>query len=235
MSFNITHRMAIRRPSLIVNCGYARVCIYVNSDPNQYGRYSRLNIDIANRSDKFRSQFSPLSTYGIPEDYFTPTSNDYCSQFDRDCTKILDGFKLKFRGETGLNRESYLHKFSEVKWSELAQSEKEQHTLSTCTRCFEVHEAHQCSFPLKPIYHPEPVLKVDQAALQCQGVRAFTTNVVSELERVYSIEGSSFTNALLQERSLQLERKKTSSEKRKEKREIQRVITKKVRVQPLPC
>lgn len=221
--------MAIRRPSLVLNCGYARVCIYENSDPKRNGRNARQDIDIACRCEKFQSQFGTLPTYGVPQDYFTPTGKDRNFPFDRDCTKILDGFRSKFRGDMGLSRESYLLEFSVEKWYELAQSEKKQHTLSSCTRCFELHEVHQWSFPLKPVYHPEPVVRVDQAALQRQGVRAFTTNILSELNRVYSSEASSsFSDALLKDRSLRLERKKTGSENRKEKRKMQRVITKKV-------
>ena len=134
---HVPHRMAIRRPSLIVNCGYARVCIYANSNPNHTGCNARRDIDIARRSQKFQEQFGTLPTYSIPEEYFTPTSADHLTQFDRDCTKILDGFhRMKFRG--GLNRESYLTRFSLAEWCELALSEKEQHTMSRCTRCFQL-------------------------------------------------------------------------------------------------
>ena len=231
MSLINTHRMAFRRrPSLILNCGYARACVYVNSDPKRRGRNARRNIDTACRSEKFLSQFGSLPTYGIPEEYLTPTGRDHRSQLDRDSNKILDGFDSRFRG--GLSREAYLTTFSLAKWSELAQSEKEQHTLSSCKRCFEQHEALQCSFPPKPVYHPEPVepvVTVDEAALERQGVRVFTANIVSELNRVYSSKAStSFADALVQDRSLRLVRKKTSSENRKEKRAMQRVITQKV-------
>lgn len=213
--------MAIRRPSLIVNCGYARVCIYQNSDPSRNGRNARQNIDIEQRSDKFRSQFSTvLPTYGVPDGYFEPTAGkNHCSQFDRDCVKILDGFRSKFRSETGLSREVYHHEFSLLNWSQLPPLEQTQHTLSNCTRCFELHKEHQLSFPLKPVYQPEPVITVNHEALQQQGLTAFTSNVLSELNRVYDNEaGSSFTNALVQNKSLQLEHKKTSAEKIKEKR-----------------
>ena len=108
-------------------------------------------------------------------------------------------------------------------------SEKIKHTLSNCTQCFEVHKDHQCSFPLKPIYYPKPVINVDKEASQHQGVKTFTTSVLAELNKVYTDEvNSSFTDALLQNKSLRLERKKTSTEKRKEKRELHRDVTKKV-------
>ena len=133
----IVHSMAIRRASLIMNCGYARVYIYENSNPSRKGRNARRNIDIKQRSDQFRSQFC-TPTYSIPDEYFTPTSKDHCSLFDRDCTKILDGFRMKFPSKKGHSRESYLDEFSFLKWSELEMSEKIKHTLSNCTQCFEV-------------------------------------------------------------------------------------------------
>lgn len=233
--------MAIRRASLIINCGYARVCIYQNSNPSRNGRNARQNIDNIERSDKFRFLFSTHPTYGIPDSYFTTTGNNRHSQFDRDCSKILDGFQSKFRTETGLSRESYLQEFSFLKWSELPTSEKTQHTLSNCIRCFELHKEHQCSFPLKPVYHPDPVIVVDQETLQRQGVKAFTTKVLSELNRVYTNEtSSSFTDALLQDKSLQLQRKKQAVKKGRKKescteRSLRRSQSVFLRMQQSPC
>ncbi len=148
---------------------------------------------------------------------------------------------MKFRAELGFSRESYLVEFSSVKWSELARSEKEKHTLSSCTQCFELHEALQRSFPLKPVYHPEPVVVVDQIALQRQGARAFTTNVLSELNRVYGSEtSSSFTDSLLKEKSLNLERKRTQTEKGGKRERYRKQLQTKLasallRVQLLQC
>lgn len=218
--------MAIRQPSLIVNCGYARVCIYQNSDPSRKGRNARKNIDTGQRSDKFQSQFSTtLSTYGIPDGYFEQTGKDHSSQFARDSAKILDGFRLKFPSESGLSREV---EFSFQKWSKLPVSEQVQHTLSKCTRCFEVHKVYQLAFPLKPHFHPDPVLVVNHEALQQQGLKLFTSNVVTELNRVYNEASSSFRDALIQSKSLQLEHKKSSAEKRKQKRKIEKAVTEKI-------
>lgn len=52
---------------------------------------------------------------------------------------------------------------------------------------------------------------------------------MSELNRVLSDEvGSTFTEALLQNKSLRLERKKNSTEKRREKRQLHREVTHKI-------
>ena len=75
----------------------------------------------------------------------------------------------------------------------------------------------------------KPVVTIDHDAFQELGIREFTTNVVAELNRVYSDGAStSFTNALVGNKSIGLERRKTSNEKRKEKRAVERAVTKKV-------
>lgn len=139
----------IRRVSLIVNCGYARVSIYENSNPARNGRNARQTIDTTERLTEFKAQFS-THQYGFPDDYFEPHIKDP-SMFDRDCSKILKSFSLKFRSECGFSRETYLQTFSSLKWSHLPASEKKQHTFSNCVRCSELHMDHQLSFPLKPL------------------------------------------------------------------------------------
>ena len=136
--------------ALIVNCGYARVCIHQNSSPESTGRRARESIDTSKRMINFKEQFS--GTYNFPEGYFTVSDGHNRTQFDRDCNKILDGFRFKF-----LDRESYLTTFSNYsKWCELSVAEKKLHTLTKCARCYELHQKSQISFPLKPIYHHKP-------------------------------------------------------------------------------
>lgn len=161
----------IRQVALVINCGYARACIYNNSMPTRTGRYARQEIDTQTRLTRFRSHCSTYSD--IPEGYFEARFKDNWSQFDRDCSKILDGFKSKFRSEIGLSRQSYLQAFSLSKWSELSSTEKNQHTLSKCTRCYESHEELQRSYPLKPFYQPEtiPIVKLNVESMQQQGVK----------------------------------------------------------------
>ncbi len=219
--------MAIQYASHIINCGYARVCIYQNSDPSRRGKNARQGINFSEREEKFKAQFTH-PTYSIPANYFTPNNKDHhrC-QFDRDCAKILDGFKMKFM--IGNSKESYLREFSLQKWAELSSSEKEQHTMNKCTQCFELHHSHQLHFPMKPVYHPKPVIAVDTNSLHRQGVQVFTSNVVSELNQVFTSEvDSTFTEALLQCKPLRLEQKKNSSENRHQKRQLHREVTKKI-------
>ena len=109
----------IRRVSLVINCGYARVCVYQNSNPHRVGQHARQFIDIPKRAINFRTQFS---TYHFPENYFKESGKNRTTQFDRDCNKILDGFKAKFSGR--MDRESYLTNFSHSKWCELPAEEK---------------------------------------------------------------------------------------------------------------
>ena len=57
----------------------------------------------------------------------------------------------------------------------------------------------------------------------------FTSKALSKLNTIYEKEAAtSFTDALLRDRSIGLERKKTPYEKKKEKRNIQRELVSKV-------
>lgn len=183
------------------------------------------------RAEKFQYQFTAPATYGIPNGYFVPTGKDHTSQFDRDCSKIVDGFSMKFKGHSKEfnSHLSYLDEFSIEKWSELSLLEKSQHTMSECIRCFTIHKIPQQQFPLNPQYNPHPSVTINRAHFQQQGVKAFTTSLVSDLNQEYVSEANcSFTDALLQDRSFRLERKKTSGERRREKRQVHREVTKKV-------
>lgn len=197
----------IRHVSDMINCGYARANIYDNS-PTQRGCNGRENIDIMERARKFRSQFNDCRDYGIPEGYFEPRGKDGTSQFDRDCSKILNGFTtLKWPRST--DKEAYLAKFSTKNWSELPTAEKGTHTMSKCVRCYENAREHQESFPLKPLYQAQPVLVFDRCALKRQGTKKFTCNALAELNSVYRDEtNTTFRDALLKDKSLGLENKK---------------------------
>ena len=114
----INYSMAcIRWVSLILNCGYAHVCIYQNSTPCQAGQlYTRSSIDISQRELNFRTEFT---TYSFPDKYFEKRTKDGTSQFERNCNRILDGFNHKFRG-----RDSYLATFSHSKWCALSATKR---------------------------------------------------------------------------------------------------------------
>lgn len=100
--------------------------------------------------------------------------------------------------------------------------------MSNCNRCFEVHKSSQLSFPLKPVYYNDPVVTIDQEALQRQGIKKFTTNVLTELNRVYTNQAStSFIDAVTANSST-LEKRKGYRVRRKEKINMQRELTKKV-------
>ena len=216
----------VRRVALIVNCGYARVCIYQNSNPQRTGKHARQTIDTSKRIINFRQQFSAI--YRFPDGYFDVRDKNNMTQFDRDCNKILDGFKSKF--PVVGNRESYLNTFSYSKWCELSVNERKQHSLSKCARCFELHQNSQLSFPLKPTYHHnEPIITVNQDAVKKLGIKKFATSVLTELNRVCENEAStSFTDALVSINSSGLEKKKGKRDKRREKVKLQKEFTKKV-------
>lgn len=196
--------------------------IYRNSNPERTGKHARQAIDVSRRQSSFKDQFSGI--YSFPENYFSVYSKSNTTKFDRDCNRILDGFKSKFL--VGGDRESYLNTFSHSKWCELPLAERRQHSLSECARCYELHKERQHSFPLKPDYHHKPLVTVDQDAMKRLGVKKFTTGVLTELNRVYEVEAStSFTDALVKNNSSGLEKKKDLKEKRREKLKLQKEFT----------
>ena len=216
--------MALCPVALAVNCGYARVCIYRNSNPGRSGPSARESIDTSQRATNFKMQFGSNC---LPEDYFSVSGYKNMTKFERDCNKILDGFKSRFL--QGGDKESYLETFSHSKWCELSVAERNLHSISKCVRCFELHKESQHSFPLKPTYIHKPMVTVDQDALQRLGVKKFTAGLLTELNQVYEAEAStSFTDALVQIKSSGLEKKKSQKEKRKEKAQMQKELTKSV-------
>ena len=173
----------VRQVALIVNCGYARVCIYQNSNPKGTGKQARQTIDTSEKIINFRGQFSGI--YCFPDGYFDVRDENNMTQFHRDCNKILDGFKSKF--PIGANRESYLNTFSHSKWCELSVNERKQHSLSKCARCFELHQNSQLSFPLKPTYHhKEHIVTTNEDALKKLGVKKFTTGLLTDCARMHA-------------------------------------------------
>ena len=220
---------AIKYVSLQVNCGYARVNIYTNSRKTNMGCLARKGVDRGRRALSFKSQFNGFPEYGIPEQYFDENSSSRLSPFDKACDKILDGFTSKWRSDLEVNREAYLTKFSLEKWADLTDTEKRRHTLGNCGRCSELHQVYQQCFPLKPIYKPTSAVCIDRKALQQQGTKKFTRKALSELNKIYEEETStSFADALVVDRSIGLERKKSQYEKKKEKRKVQREVVAKV-------
>ena len=213
-----------RQVGLVVNCGYARVCIYLNSNPEGRGQHARQSIDTLRRATNFREQFS---SFCLPESYFKVSEKKKTSQFDRDCQRIVDGFRSKF--PFGTNRDSYLETFSNSKWYGLSVEERNRHSLSNCVRCFEVHREIQECFPLRPFYHHKPLVTLDQEAFQRLGVKNFTSGLLTELNQVYKAEAStSFADALVETKTLGLEKKKSKKDMRQEKIKMQKELARSV-------
>ena len=144
--------MAVRRVSLIINCGFARTSIYVHS-PVSTGRQARQQMDKADRAKKFKAQFSscPLYMHGNENTNMEQKGKDGRSLFDRDCDKVLDSFKMKWH--TANDKNEYIQHFAKERWTKLSTDEKQKHSLSNCTRCYDKHLKQQDSYPLKLCLH----------------------------------------------------------------------------------
>ena len=210
----------------VVNCGYARVCIYENSNPDRgTGRKARQDIDISKRSTHFRERFT--GTYSFPEGYFDVADKNGKTPFNRHCDKILDGFGAKFLA--GGTRESYVTTFSHSNWCKLPVVERKKHTMGKCKACFMLHKDSQLSFPLKPQFEFKPLLSVDEDAVAILGEKRFTSGILSELDVVFAAGLSkSFADCASKNKSSGLEKRKSQKEKRRDKIKAQKDFTKAV-------
>ena len=95
--------------------------------------------------------------------------------------------------------------------------------LSKCGRCYELYFDYQRAFPLKPFYEHKVVIQLDTQALRREGVKNFTTRVLSEINTAYKQQvGITFTNAISEINTTGLELKKTGYAKVKAKRQTER-------------
>ena len=90
------------------------------------------------------------------------------------------------------------------------------HTMINCVRWS--YAQYQQVFPLKPFYQPKPIVQIDTDAMKRQGTKKFTSNVVSTVFTEQT--NMTFCEALLKDKSLGLENKKSQYEKRKEKKRV---------------
>ena len=76
---------------------------------------------------------------------------------------------------------------------------------------------------------PNPIVQIDTDVMKKQGTKKFTSNVISELDSVFTQQTNiTFREALVKDMSYGQERKKIQYEKKKEKRELERKFTKQV-------
>ena len=75
-------------------------------------------------------------------------------------------------------------------------------------------------FPLKPFYQPKPIVQIDTDAMKRQGAKIHLKHGFSTRLGVYRTDQHDmmFREALLKDKSLGLENKKSQYEKRKDKR-----------------
>ena len=113
----------IHRASLAINCGYARVSVYDTSQPEQHtGRNSRETVNREKRIAAFKKHFN---THDCPEKYFEVNgAKDGRSQFERDCSRIMDGFTSKFLSGARGDKTGYLDTFSLGMWYQLSVEER---------------------------------------------------------------------------------------------------------------
>ena len=59
-------------------------------------------------------------------------------------------------------------------FDELNNDEKEQHTMTQCSRCSENYFEYQHDFPFKPTFQPKPVVQINEKVMNTQSLKDFT-------------------------------------------------------------
>ena len=206
---------------LAVNCGYARVAIRTLSEIEKGKQHT--NINQAIRKQKFREMFAMPAFQGSGPEY---CENQHSrSLFDRHCKEILAMFAKNWKNRD--TRQTYLTVFSVEKWKMLSASEKERHSLSNCKECARNYSEFQQAFP-GPTFTLSPsdtairsfiseVKTANQMAKSTE--KATTSEVLTTLSSTYESEfGESFTTALLKLPNIQVQRKPTDAEKKKNRK-----------------
>ena len=205
--------------SMLVNCGYAKVSIHDITSKS-------MGNSTQSAATKFQALFP---TFNLSEDYFQSTGKNP-SRFDTHCGKITKAFgKVWYPAEA---KEDYLAKFATAKWK-LSLQQQAKHSLSQCAACRDKHFKLQQVFPLKPVYDYSKLLTFNTKVAESLTEREFTQCTVTEVNDTFEeVFDKPFSECLLSHcKNEPIERKKTSNEKRKEKRAQLRELRDHINVQ----
>lgn len=200
-----------------VNCGHARVAILELSGVYRGRRRSTLNRK--DLTQKFLELFSSVGFQDKPSEYWY--NENRCSTFDKHVDYILNCFSAHWKSPE-VHRE-YVSSFSVGRWSTLSSEQQSQHTMSHCITCAREHLQLQKTFPTSPYYVPPPI--VDLTIPPDLAEPELTRTVLRELNQSYqSNYQHKFVDSAIKVcgSSEGIERKKTSAEKKKDKRKWQR-------------
>ena len=131
--------------------------------------------------------------------------------------EIVAVFQKKWHPQS--KKDMYEQSFSFENWKSLSTKEKEMHTLAECTMCFQKHYDLQCTFPAAPIY--TPTLSPIQNKISSEN--EFILAAISTVDKVcLPAFGRTFIESLT--KSHHIEKHKSKTEKRKERRQKTRAI-----------
>lgn len=158
-----------------------------------------------------------IPTFNPSDNYFQPSEHNP-SRFAALCGKISQVFAKGWYPPEA--KQEYLSKFATTKWIKISPEKKAKHSLSYCDGCREKKIQLQQLFPQKPIYNYDKVLTINTEAADSLTEKEFTQCAVNELNHTFTETfNKPFSECLLSHcKTEPVERKKTSNEKRKEKR-----------------
>ncbi len=212
--------MARKDLSLTINCGFARVAMYQITMELTNNRGRRVPIPLDTRQAEFQALFQGCPNFGLSESFFTREGPN--SQFERYCTVVLNTMKKKWHPNHA--KSAYISAFSKSKWQVLPDTMKNTHSLTECEGCYNSYLELQKTYPAKPVHNPS-VVSFDPNALKSMGVKRFTEQCTKDLNEAYrQTVGKSFVDQLAKIPQLGVQKRKSATKKKKEKREVLRNI-----------
>ena len=207
----------LRYVGLEVNCGFARTAIRELTNRNKGN--SKVT-DTRKRASEFQTLFESNTKYCANELYFNDNGRNG-SQFDRDCTKVLNHFHQRWNPKE--SRQEYEKQFSMVNWKALPVHKKQNHTMANCEACRDEFYHHQEHYPQGPYFKPEPVVSVDVQKLHRLGERKATRKVLAEMNASFSEAfNTSFTTSAVEHGKEPIQRKPTANERKRKLRAVYR-------------
>ena len=211
--------------SLIFSCGFARVAVK----------------ESFHKAGRAQQETDPVQRW-----------KNYCNMFDETARSIFTVEKTMymkksriiynlFRKMSSQSRNDYLKHFSLSNWKALPASQKSQHTMSNCSACQVHHFDFQSLFPTTTAGKCKPQTLIRQALMESKNkgnktikpiqkaIKAAVKHIYSKMDAPFQkVFKVSFTEAQTKVAELDLQTKKSRTEKKRERRQRARQEKQKV-------
>ena len=212
---------------LFIDCGFARTAIRELSQTiyvNAKGKKCKKKLDIQHRANRFQALFP---TFKVSDAYYSVKPGHKLSQFNKHCKVVQDCFNRRWN--PSISRKEYGAIFSITQWIALTKQQQSQHSIQQCVGCATSYASHQNQFPT---FKTGQRTMVTSAKAMCSEYigecntgecGTITQHLLAGLEASYKETfGQSFTDVITKCPNAALQKRKTTVEKKREKRQLVR-------------